>query len=103
MSEKKNFLNKETKCKICRVIFCIIWIATIILLVSKIDKIHQLELKLEEVKYEEVVLKPCYMCENEVELSPINDRFYIHCDSCGLETGYYKLRSNLVEQWNDRE
>ena len=46
------------------------------------------------------------MCGHEVKLNPINDSFYIECDKflgkggCGLTTGYYKSKNELIEKWN---
>lgn len=51
-------------------------------------------------------LKSCPICGHEVKLNPINDSFYIECekwmgnDGCGLTTGYYKSKNELIKQWN---
>ena len=67
-------------------------------------KVIQLENKLNLLGYKEIELDSCSMCGSEVELKPVNDVFYIDCDSfggCGLSTGYYKSASELAEMWNN--
>jgi len=61
---------------------------------------------IEEIEVDEVNLLPCPICGHEVKLNPINDSFCIECDNflgedgCGLKTGYYDSKNELVEQWN---
>lgn len=55
---------------------------------------------------DEIELNPCPMCGKDVELQPINDSFYIECeygignDGCGLHTGYYDSKMELISLWN---
>jgi hypothetical protein len=67
-----------------------------------------LQVQLEQsIEVEEQSLKPCPICGEEVKLNPVNDSFYIECsnffreDGCGLSTGYYDSKMELIEQWND--
>jgi hypothetical protein len=47
--------------------------------------------------------KECPMCGSEVELKPVNDSWYIGCQNinCGLETGFFHDKEELVEKWNN--
>lgn len=45
----------------------------------------------------------CPMCGWFVELNPIQDDWYIECQNgaCGLKTGYFHDKEQLVEKWNN--
>lgn len=47
-----------------------------------------------------VELEPCYLCGETVKIQPVNESFYIECESCGLETTFFKSKSELVSYWN---
>ena len=91
---------------ICAVlIFLTIFLIVCILGLRK--RADNLQIQLEQcVEVEEQILDPCPICGHEVKLNPINDSFYIKCDNflggdgCGLTTGYYKSKNELIEQWN---
>lgn len=79
----------------------------IVCIVGLRKRADDLQIQLEQcVEIEEQTLKPCPMCGHDVKLNPINDSFYIECDNsigengCGLKTGYYKSKNELIEQWN---
>ena len=72
------------------------------------QRANSLQTQLDQcVEIEEESLLPCPICGHEVELNPINDSFYIECekwmdsDGCGLITGYYKSKNELIEKWNN--
>lgn len=54
----------------------------------------------------DVELAPCPICNKEVKITQVGDTFYIECDEwleadgCGLTTGYYKSKAELIEDWN---
>ena len=97
-------------------IICVVWVFVTIFLVVCIvglrKRADNLQIQLEqcveyvEVEVEEQTLDPCPICGHEVKLNPINDSFYIECDDflgesgCGLTTGYYKSKNELIEKWN---
>ena len=71
------------------------------------ERADNLQTQLDQcVEIEEQNLEPCPICGHEVKLNPVNDSFYIKCekwmgnDGCGLTTGYYKSKNELIEQWN---
>lgn len=96
--------------KIICVVLVFITIFLIICIVGLRKRADNLQIQLEQcVEVEENLeenLIPCPMCGHEVKLNPINDSFYIECDKfsgedgCGLTTGYYKSKKELIEQWN---
>ena len=45
-------------------------------------------------------LEECPLCEGNASLKPVNDSYYIECDSCGLETRFYKSKEKLINYWN---
>lgn len=55
---------------------------------------------LAEFKSEDIELRPCMLCKEQVELYPINNSFYIECPYCHLETGYYDSKAELIDYWN---
>lgn len=67
----------------------------------------------EKTELFESVLKPCPLCGHEVKLIPIDEDFYIECErynfedhddhGCGLKTGYYKNKDELIKMWNAME
>ena len=92
-------------------VICVVLIFLTIFLIVCIfglrKRADNLQTQLEQcVEVEEQTLDPCPMCGHEVKLNPINDSFYIECDyflgesGCGLTTGYYKSKNELIEKWN---
>ena len=90
---------------------CAIWMIIVVFLVVCIGvlqhKADKLQIQLEQsVETEEINLLPCPICDCSVKLNPINDSFYIECEQfdddggCGLTTGFYKSKNELIEQWN---
>ena len=59
------------------------------------------------VANEEVELEPCPMCGKNVEVTLIGKSWIIECDNmhsnngCGLQTGYYEDKEELIRKWND--
>ena len=61
----------------------------------------------------ESILKPCPLCGHEVKLVPIDEDWFIECErynfedhddhGCGLKTGYYKNKDELINMWNAME
>ena len=102
MDNKKN--------RIWKIICVVLVFATIFLVVCILGlrkRADNLQIQLDQcVELEEENLIPCPMCGHEVKLNPINDSFYIECDDflgesgCGLTTGYYKSKNELIEKWN---
>ena len=103
-------MDDKLKNKIWKTI-CVVFVFVIIFLVVCIlglrKRADNLQIRLEKcVEVEEQTLDPCPICGHEVKLNPINDSFYIECDNflgedgCGLTTGYYKSKNELIEQWN---
>lgn len=45
-------------------------------------------------------LAPCYLCGGNAKIQPVNDSFYIRCEDCGLETDFFKSKSDLIRYWN---
>lgn len=71
------------------------------------ERADNLQTQLDQcIEVEEQDLEPCPICGHEVNLNPINDSFYIECnnflgeDGCGLTTGYYKSKNELIKKWN---
>ena len=104
-------MNDKLKVKISQVI-CGVLIFIIVFLIVCIyglrTRADDLQVQLDQyIDVEEQNLNPCPMCGNEVKLNPINDSFYIECDNflgedgCGLTTGYYDSKNELIEQWNE--
>ena len=103
-------MDEKIKSKIWKTI-CVVFVFVIIFLVVCIiglrKRADNLQIQLEQcVEVEEQTLNPCPICGHEVKLNPINDSFYIECDDflgengCGLTTGYYKSKNELIEKWN---
>ena len=103
-------MDEKIKSKIWKTI-CAVFVFVIIFLVVCIiglrKRADNLQIQLEQcVEVEEQTLNPCPICVHEVKLNPINDSFYIKCDDflgedgCGLKTGYYKSKNELIEKWN---
>ena len=93
-------------------IICGFLIFIIVFLITCISGLREradnLQIQLDKcVEIEEPSLKPCPICGHKVKLNPVNDSFYIECkvymgnDGCGLKTGYYKSKNELIKQWND--
>ena len=86
-------------------VFLTIFLIACILGLQK--RADNLQTQLEQcVEVEEQALDPCPICGHEVKLNPIDDSFYIECSNflgesgCGLRTGYYKSKNELIEKWN---
>ena len=103
-------MNNKLKVRILRAI-CIFLISIIVFLIACIfglrERADNLQTQLNQyVETKEENLLPCPICGHEVKLNPINDSFYIECEKwmgsggCGLTTGYYKSKNELIEQWN---
>ena len=103
-------MNDKLKNKILY-IACAIWMLIVVILIVCIgvlqNRANNLQTQIEQyVETEEVNLLPCPICSHEVELKPIDDSFYRECeqwgneDGCGLTTGFYKSKNELIEQWN---
>ena len=45
-------------------------------------------------------LQPCYICGSTVKIQPVNESFYIECENCGLETRFFKSKSELIKYWD---
>lgn len=103
-------MNDKLKIKISQTI-CAVLIFIIGFLIVCIcglrTRADDLQIQLNQcIEIEEQNLEPCPICGHEVKLNPINDSFYIECDNflgedgCGLTTGYYDSKNELIEQWN---
>ena len=103
-------MDEKIKSKIWKTV-CVVFVFVIIFLVVCIiglrKRADNLQIQLEQcVELEEENLIPCPICGHEVKLNPINDSFYIECDDflgergCGLRTGYYESKKELIEKWN---
>ena len=99
-------MDNKLKNRIWKIICVVLVFATVCILGLR-KRVDNLQIQLEQcVKVEEQTLNPCPICGNEVKLNPVNDSFYIKCDDllggdgCGLTTGYYKSKNELIEQWN---
>ena len=103
-------MDNKIKSRIWKVI-CVGLVFLIVFLIVYIFGLRKqaddLQTQLDQcIEVEEQTLNPCPMCGHEVKLNPINDSFYIKCDcflgegGCGLETGYYKSKKELIDQWN---
>ena len=103
-------MDNKLKNRIWKIICVVLVFATIFLIVCILGlrkRADNLQIQLEQcVEVEEQTLNPCPICGHEVKLNPINDSFYIKCDDflgedgCGLKTGYYKSKNELIEKWN---
>ena len=103
-------MDDKPKNKIWKTICVVLVFITIFLVVCIVGlrkRADDLQTQLDQcVKIEEQSLNPCPICGHEVKLNPINDSFYIKCDDflgedgCGLKTGYYKSKNELIEKWN---
>ena len=45
-------------------------------------------------------LAPCYLCGGNAKIQPVDDSFYIECESCDLQTDYFDSKSALIRYWN---
>lgn len=103
-------MDKKLKNKLWKTICVVLVFITIFLVVCIVGlrkRADNLQIQLEQcAELEEENLIPCPMCGHKVKLNPINDSFYIECGNflgeggCGLKTGYYKSKNELIEQWN---
>ena len=87
-------------------IFIVVFLVTCIFGLR--ERADNLQTQLDQcIEIEEENLLPCPICGHEVKLNPINESFYIECekwigsDGCGLRTGYYKSKNELIEKWNN--
>lgn len=87
-------------------VFLIVLLIICIFIIQK--RMDNLQMRLEQcAELEEENLNLCPMCGHNMKLNHINDSFYIECDSslgedgCGLSTGYYESKTELIEQWNN--
>ena len=100
-------MDNKLKNKLWKII-CVVLVFIIVFLIVCIVGLRKRadDLQLDQcVEVEEQALNPCPICGHKVKLNPINDSFYIECenfgeDGCGLTTGYYKSKNELIEQWN---
>lgn len=99
-------MDDKLKNKIWKTI-CVVLVFLTIFLIVYIFELQKRDDDLQKcVEIEEQTLNPCPICGHEVKLNPINDSFYIKCDDflgedgCGLTTGYYKSKNELIEKWN---
>ena len=103
-------MDEKIKSKILKAICVGLVFLTIFLIVCILGlrkRSDNLQIQLEQcVEVEEQTLNPCPICGHEVKLNPVNDSFYIKCDDflgedgCGLTTGYYESKNELIEKWN---
>lgn len=42
----------------------------------------------------------CWLCGGIARILPVNDRFYIKCQNCELETDYFNSKIELIRYWN---
>lgn len=45
-------------------------------------------------------LAPCYLCGGNVKIQPVNDKFYIECEDCKLESDFFRSKADLIRYWN---
>ena len=50
--------------------------------------------------YKSLVVLDCPFCGDSVKILPINERFYIRCESCRVETNNFEDAVELSEYWN---
>ena len=103
-------MDEKIKSKIWKTVCVVLVFVIIFLVVCTIGlrkRADNLQIQLDQcVAFEEENLIPCPICGHEVKLNPINDSFYIECDDflggrgCGLTTGYYESKNELIEKWN---
>jgi len=48
-------------------------------------------------------LENCPLCGAVVGLYPTKHSFYIECDNCDLQTGYFETKEELISLWNNRK
>lgn len=104
----ENGMERNNKSKICVICFCVI----IFLLLFALNHVNNKNQKLEdELQYyrdnqtaEEIILPlPCPICGSDVSLLPVNNSFYIKCNKCKLQTGYFDSKKEILEYWNNRK
>lgn len=103
MDDKLKIKIWKTSC----VVLVFLTIFLIICICGLRYRADNLQVQLEQcIEVEEQSLIPCPICGEEVKLNPVNNLFYIKCsnfigeDGCGLQTGYYESKMELIEQWN---
>lgn len=64
------------------------------------DKNESLTEMLHFEQYGELELIPCSICHHEVNISRINNRYYIRCCECGFETEAYDKIQDVIDRWN---
>ena len=50
--------------------------------------------------YKSLEVLDCPFCGGNVKILPINESFYIRCESCRVETGSFDDAVELSEYWN---
>lgn len=53
-----------------------------------------------DIDIQDIGLSKCYFCNRNVKIQPVNEDFYIECPKCGLRTGYFRSKSDLIKYWN---
>lgn len=62
----------------------------------------KLKSEIEIIQSKDVELSKCYLCGSDVQIFPVNEKFYIMCKRCGLKTDYFESKSKLIQYWNRR-
>ena len=71
-------------------------------IISLEEKVVQLENEQKENIASEIMLENCPFCDGHPILQPVNQRFYIECESCEMRTDYFDSKYELVQYWNNR-
>lgn len=51
-------------------------------------------------RYGEIQLVPCSICKHKVNISEVNNKYYIRCSECGFETITYEKVQDVINEWN---
>ena len=93
--------NKETNYNSGFKVMMCINIALIILIAILGFRLIDLENKLHNISVEQSIeLDRCPMCLDDVSINTSLNKFYIKCNGCGLSTGYFESKGELIEYWN---
>ena len=101
----EKFMKKNNKTNIIFAMLIIIFVLYICSVV-KIKHLKHENSSLKETceeyitEIKEIELVPCYLCDGEVKIQPVNDSFYIECENCELRTDFFKSKSELIRYWN---
>lgn len=79
---------------------CIIILSLILYIRHQNTIIDNLEQDIENLWNEGCILNLCPICDNKVTIYPVNDRYYIKCNDCGLNTDYFDSINELEKYWN---